>query len=96
MKTTKRKVRKSLKFVKGFSRRFDLANRKHLSIFLGIFARIVKVTHFAQVINFQERPHGKIYPRNVGKSNRESTFIYLFTFFQHNTKNKKFIVPSFL
>ena len=59
MKTNKRKVRKYLNCVKEFSRRFDLANRKYLSIFLGFFARIVKVTHFALVINFRERAHRK-------------------------------------
>ena len=37
--------------MKEFLRRFDLANGKYLSIFLGVFARIVKVTNFAQVIN---------------------------------------------
>ena len=55
------------------------------------FARIVKVTHFAQVINFRERAHGKIHPRKVDKSNRESTFLLFF--FQHNSKTK-FIAPS--
>ena len=51
MKTNKRKIRKYLKYVKEFSRRFDLAIGKYLSIFLGVFERIVKVTHFAQVIS---------------------------------------------
>ena len=32
--------------MKEFSHRFDLANGKYLSIFLGVFARIVKVTHY--------------------------------------------------
>ena len=59
MKTNKRKVRKCLNCVKEFSGRFDLANGKYSSIFLGVFARIVKVTHFRQVINFRERAHGK-------------------------------------
>ena len=45
MKTNKRKVRKCLKCVKQSSRRFDLANGKYLSILLGLFARIVKITH---------------------------------------------------
>ena len=54
-------MRKCLKCVKKFSRRFDLGNVKYLSIFLRVFARIVKVTHFAQVINFRERAHGKIH-----------------------------------
>ena len=45
-KTNKRKVRKCLKCVKEYSHRFDLANGKYLSIFLGVFAKIGKVTHF--------------------------------------------------
>ena len=70
------------------------------------FARIVKVTHFAQVINFRERAHGKIHPRKVDKSNRESTFLLFFFnttakqsllhLLQHNTKNKKVIVFLFV
>ena len=48
MKANKRKVRECLKWVKEFSRRFDFANLGIFSIFLGVFARIVKVTHFAQ------------------------------------------------
>ena len=107
MKTNKIKFWKCLKCVKEFSRRFDLVNVKYLSIFLGFFARIVKVTHFAQVVKFLERGHGKIDPRKVDKSNRESTFSLFFCFFnttarqsllsllQHNSKNKKFVVPSF-
>ena len=47
------KIRKWLKCVKEFSYRFDLANGKYLSIFLRVFARIVKDQHFAQVINFR-------------------------------------------
>ena len=80
--------------MKEFSRRFDLANRKYLSIFLEVFARIVKVTHFIQVINFRERVHGKIHPRKVDKNNRESKFSssFFFFFFQRNRKTK-FIVP---
>ena len=39
------------------SSRFDLTNGKYLSIFLGAFARIAKVTHFAQVTNFCERAY---------------------------------------
>ena len=39
------------------SSRFDLTNGKYLSIFLGAFTIIVKVTHFAQVINFCERAY---------------------------------------
>ena len=74
MKTNERKVRKCLKCVKEFLRRFDLANEKYLSIFQGVFARIVKVTHFAQVINFCERAHGKIHLRKIDKNNREFTF----------------------
>ena len=51
---------KCLMRVKEYSPRFDLANEKYLSIFLRVCARIVKVTHFAQVINFPERAHGKV------------------------------------
>ena len=73
MKTNKIKVRKYLNWVKEFSRRFDLANRKYLSIFLGVFARIVKVTHSAQVINFREKASGKTHARRADKNNRESS-----------------------
>ena len=60
MKTNKRKDMKCRKYVKEFLHRFDLANEKNLSIFVGIFVRIVKVTHFAQVINFlRKAPHKK-------------------------------------
>ena len=76
MKTNKRKITKCLKYLQEFSRRFVLANGKYLSIFLGIFARISEVTHFAQVINFRKRTHGKIHPRKVDKNNRESTFFF--------------------
>ena len=41
MKTNKRKVRKSLKCVKEYLRRFDLKNGKYLSVFLGVLV----VTH---------------------------------------------------
>ena len=58
MKTNKRKVRTCLKCVKEFLRRFDLENGKYLLIFLGVFAEIIKVAHFAQAINFRERTHG--------------------------------------
>ena len=59
MKTNKRKIRKCLKYVKEFWRRFDSANGKYFSIFIGAFARIVKVTHFAHVASFCERAHRK-------------------------------------
>ena len=88
MKTNKRKVRKCFKCVKEFLGRFDLANWKYLSIFLGAFARIVKVTHFAQVMNFRERIHGKTDSRNVDKNNREST-IFLFRFFFSTPQQNK-------
>ena len=39
MKSSKRKVRKYLKCVKEFSRRFDVTYEKYLSIFLGSSAR---------------------------------------------------------
>ena len=63
---------------------------------LGIFARIVKVTDFAQVINFREKAHGKIYPHKVDKNNRESMnlIFYLFIFFFQQNSKTKFIVPS--
>ena len=73
MKTNKIKVRKYLNWVKEFPRRFDLANRKYLSIFLGVFVRIVKVTHFAQVINFRGKASGNTLPRRADKNNRESS-----------------------
>ena len=41
----KRNVKKCLKYVKEYSRRYDSANGKYLSIFLRVFARIVKITH---------------------------------------------------
>ena len=47
--------------------RFDLADDKYLSIFLGVFARIVKVTHFAQIIDFSERAQRKDSPRKVNR-----------------------------
>ena len=62
--------------VKEFSRRVDLANGKYWSIFWGAFARIMKFTYFAQVINFRKRAHGKIHSRKVDKNNRESTFVF--------------------
>ena len=34
--------------------RYDVANGKYLTIFLRAFARIVRVTHVAQVISFRE------------------------------------------
>ena len=76
-------------------------NGKYLSIFLGVIARIVKVTPFAQAINFRERAHRKIQPRKVDKNNKESTFFLFFfnitvkqsllSLLQHNSKNKKFL-----
>ena len=54
-KQTKEKLGNALSAWKNF--RIDLTwwNGKYLSIFLGLFARIVKVTYFVQVINFRER-----------------------------------------
>ena len=75
MKTNKRKVRKCLQYVKKFWRRFNLAKKTYLSIFLGVFAIIVKVTHFAQIINFGERAHGRIHPRRVDKITENLRFI---------------------
>ena len=57
-----------------FSHRSDLVN----GIFARVFARIVKVTDFAQVINFRERTQGKIHPRKVNKNKRDSTNLLLF------------------
>ena len=57
MKRNKKKFKKCVNCVKEFLRRFDLANGKYLSIFLGVFARIVKVTHFAQVTNFHNNKY---------------------------------------
>ena len=76
MKANKRKVWKCLKCVNEFSRRFDLANGKYLSIFLEVFARIVKITHFAQVINVHERAYGKIHLHKVDKK-LDVKFIYI-------------------
>ena len=100
MKTNKRKVRKCLNCVKEFSGRFDLANGKYSSIFLGVFARIVKVTHFRQVINFRERAHGKS-SQKVRENLRKFFFTAtakqsLLSLLQHSSINKKFIALSFL
>ena len=94
MKVNKRKSWKCLKCVKEYSRRFYLANWKFLSIFLGIFARIAKVAHFAQVINFRERAHRKTHPCKVDKNNRESAFLFAFVFFFRRNSKTKFFVPS--
>ena len=97
MRTNKGKIRKYLKCVREFLRRFDLANGKYLSIFLGVFARITKVTHFTQVINFRERIYDKVHPSKVDK-NREPMvffvcfFVFVFVFFQHNSKTKSYFV----
>ena len=69
----KKKVRKCLRRVKEFLRRFDLASGKYLSIFHGFFARIFRVSHFAQAINFPGRFQGKVHPRKVNKTNKETT-----------------------
>ena len=66
-KTKQKKVKKCLKCMKEFWRRFDLADEKYLSSFLGAFARIVEVTHFAQIIDFSERAQGKDSPRKVNR-----------------------------
>ena len=79
MKINKIKAMKCLKCVKEFSRRSDLVNGKYLSVFLGVFARIFKVTHFSKVINVCEQAHGKFHPRKVGKNNRESLFLFFFS-----------------
>ena len=58
---------------------------------LAVFARIVKVTDFAQVINFREKAHGKIYPHKVNKYNRESMnliLFFVFCFFSIKQQNK--------
>ena len=89
IKANKRKVRKYLKYVKEFLLRFGLANGKYLSIFVVVFARNVKVSHFLHVINFRERAHGKIHQCKVVRNKGESTR----GFFHHNSKTK-FIVPS--
>ena len=45
----------------------------------------MKVTHFVQVINFREMPHGKIHPSKVDKNNRESAIFTFFFFFFDKT-----------
>ena len=77
-----------VKCVKEFSRRFDLPNGK--SIFLRVFARFVKVTYFAKIINFRKRTHEKIYPRLIKIT--ENLRYFCFVLFQRNSKTK-FIVP---
>ena len=99
-KQNKGKVRKCLKCVREFLRRFDLANGKYLSIFLGVFARITKVTHFAQVINFRERIYDKVHPSKVDKNREPMVFFvcffvcFFFVFFQNNSKTKSYFVYS--
>ena len=85
-KTNKRKVRKWLKREKIFSCRFEMANAKYFPIFPGVFARIAKVKHLAQVINFRERAHEKTHLCKVDKNKRESTFFSLCFVFQYNSK----------
>ena len=46
--------------------------------FLRGFAKSIKVTHFAQVINFCEMPHGKNFPHKVDKKNKESQILWGF------------------
>ena len=94
MKTNKRKVKKRLQRMRKFSRRFDLVNGKYFSIFLGVFVRIVKVTHLAPVINFCEMAQGSIDQPKVDKNNRESTFFFFFFFFLKTAAKKFFTVPS--
>ena len=65
-----------------------MANGNFLSIFPGFFSRIVKVTHFFQVINFRKRAHGKIHPRKLDKNNRESTFVCFVSSFLTHHQNK--------
>ena len=67
MKTSKRKVRKYLKSMKTFSRKFDSANRKYLSVFPEVFERIFKVSHFAQVINFRTIEQNKYFTLKIVK-----------------------------
>ena len=57
-----------LECVKEFLHRFDLRNGKYFSIFQGAFARIVKVTHFAQVISFFKMTHRRIHTCKVDKN----------------------------
>ena len=59
------KQTKCFRSVKEFLHRFDSVNEKYLSIFLGVFPRIAKVTHFSQIINFCEGAHGKYHPLKV-------------------------------
>ena len=92
-KTNKRKVRKWLKREKIFSCRFEMANAKYFPIFPEVFARIAKVKHLAQVINFRERAHEKTHLRKVDKNKREATF-FRFVLFFNTTAKQILIVPS--
>ena len=81
MKTNKKKLGNPLSARRNFP--VDLTWRM---VFLpAVFARIVKVRDFAQVINFRKKAHWKIHPHKVDKYNRESMkliLFFVFCFFQ--------------
>ena len=78
-KQTKEKLENALSAWKNFRKDLTWWNGKYLSIFLGLFARIVKVTYFVQVINFRERSYEKIHPHKIDKNNRDSTFSFFWS-----------------
>ena len=80
-----------VKCVKEFSRRFDLPNGK--SIFLWVFARIVKVTYFAKIINFRKRTHEKIYPRLIKIT--ENLRYFCFVLFCFNATAKQSLLSLY-
>ena len=71
--------------------RFDLANGKYLSIFLGVFARIVKVTHFAQVINFRTIEQKRNFTWKIENERHGINFLYKTKEFPPNTLQIKCI-----
>ena len=94
MKTNKRKVWKCLKSVKEFSRRFDLANAKLMSVSSGFLQELSKLHIFLRLSIFVKCPTGKfIYARQIKIIENLHFFVFWSFFFQHNSKTKS-IVPS--
>ena len=90
MKTNKRKVWKCFKSVMEFSGNWLSESEIYVN-FLGVFARIVKFTHFAQVMNFREVSHGMIHPRKLNKKNREPGFFHFCLFFSNTTAKESLL-----